>query len=127
MNNFFCNFEAIDLISFVYVHIWLEDENELKKKKFCSHSVWFKKKNADVSKFFQTRFLINAKSYKAEIWSKCSLGNYLCFVISIFEKKIFLGFYGQKSIFSIFRKKWRHKNGQKWAKNYFFKKASDKA
>ena len=94
-----------------------------KEKKFCSHSVWFFWKNADVSKNLKTRFLINVKSYKAEIWSTRSLGNYLYFVTSIFEKKIFSGFYGQKSNFSIFEKKWRHKNGQKLSKNYFFQKS----
>ena len=117
MNNFFCNFEAIDLISFVNVHISLEDENYLTEKKFARILYDFFEKNADVSKNLKTRFLINVKSYKAEIWSTCSLGNYLYFVTSIF---------GQKSNFSIFRKKWRHKNGQKMSKNYFFKKAYDK-
>ena len=71
------------------------------KKKFA-HILYDLKKNADVSKNFQTRFLINAKSYKAEISSKCSLGNYLCFVISNFEKKTFLDFMAKNLFFPFF-------------------------
>ena len=92
-------------------------------KKIVAHILYdLFEKNADVSKNLKTRFLINVKSYKAEIWSTCCLGKYLYFVTSIFEKKIFSGFYGQKSNFSIFRKKMTSQKWPKIVKKLFFSK-----
>ena len=121
MNNFFCNFEAIDLIPFAYVHIWLGDENYLKKKNFCSHSAWF----------FWKKMLTSAKNAKHDFSSTQSPrelkfgGNIPWVIVSElsyrFLKKLIFRDFMAKNCFLIFFEKMTSQKCPKKAEKYFFR------